>query len=218
MWTVLSMTTEKGYERIADLLRVLADAERDLNKGRLDLEGLDKACDAARELYERLVVIRHKAREGGPRPPGGASRMRPGTGSLSLAADPAVPIAPIKLDTRPESRQTSLIDAIAETEKGGKGRKRSTPKDKASVAEKHEHAPIPDLGKAIALSQKFWFIAELFAGDRVKYEQAIEAINGMGNVQEARQHVEKNVLPLLKKKPEEDALAAFMELVERRFQ
>ena len=58
-----------------------------------------------------------------------------------------------------------------------------------TVADKMEHAPVADLRKAIALSQKFWFVAELFGGDRKRYEEAIDAINGMGSLEEAQSYM-----------------------------
>ncbi|MBL8009919.1 MAG: hypothetical protein JNJ64_04880 [Flavobacteriales bacterium] len=222
---------DKRYKRIQDLVKALTEAERDLEQGSLNVPGLEQACDDARELYERLVVLRHKAREG--------ERPQPPAASLALAAEPpAVVPAPapkedpaprtpeplatpvIRLDTRAEIRQTSLIDAIAETEatpalpRGQKPAKAASDRPK-SVADKLGQAPIPDLGKAIALSQKFWFVAELFGGDRVAFEQGVEAINAASGGDEARRLVEEQ-LTRLKKAPDPEALQAFLDLVERR--
>ncbi|MBK8499968.1 MAG: hypothetical protein IPL52_14390 [Flavobacteriales bacterium] len=46
-----------------DLVRALQQAEYGLRTGDIALEDLDKACQNANALHERLVVIRHKARE-----------------------------------------------------------------------------------------------------------------------------------------------------------
>lgn len=206
-----------------DLVRALAEAEQALERGTLRLEGLDRACDDARELYERLVVLRHKAREG--------ARPVPPAATLSIAAEPAPAAGEpgIRLDTRverPEARQTSLIDAIAETE-GGKPKARPAKVEKApaeqrpkaadSLADKLGKAPIGDLGKAVTLSQKFLFIAELFGGDRIRYDRTIEMLNTKGSLQEARALLEGEVLPALGKAPDESALSTFIELLERRY-
>jgi len=222
------MTIDKGYRRIQDLVRALAEAERALEAGRLQISGLEQACDDARELYERLVVLRHKAREG--------DRPQPPAAALALAAEPPPPrIVPpasgptIRLDTRVEIRQTSLIDAIEETE-GSKKNPRSGLKAAAktgkpagagtapppSIAEKLSHAPINDLGKAIALSQKFWFVAELFGGDRVAFEETVSAINGSPGLAEARKLMDARIAAL-KKVPAPEAIKSFDELIERRF-
>ena len=86
-----------------------------------------------------------------------------------------------------------------------------------TVAGKLEHAPVADLHKAIALSQKFWFIAEIFGGQRAFYEKTINALNAMGNAQAAEANLRHEVLDKLEKPPGEDVLATFMELLHRRF-
>ncbi|MBV6404669.1 MAG: hypothetical protein IT228_12690 [Flavobacteriales bacterium] len=226
---------DKPYKRVQDLLKALNEAERALGGGALNVAGLEQACDDARELYERLVVLRHKAREG--------ERPHPPAAAMALAAEPPAPAAKpapapkpapppaatapepdrtpvIRLDTRPEVRQTSLIDAIAETEtappqeRADKPAATPTARPK-SLADKLGEAPIPDLGKAIALSQKFWFVAELFGGDRVAFEQGVEAINAAKGLEEARRLVEARIAGL-KKAPDPEALQAFLALVERR--
>jgi hypothetical protein len=86
-----------------------------------------------------------------------------------------------------------------------------------SLAEKLEHAPIADLGKAITLSQKFQFLAELFSGQKEVYEQAITHINGAKAFDEAKRYVDNEVLAKLRKSPDPDTVTSFMDLVERRF-
>lgn len=57
------MSDNKGYETMRDLVRALQQTEYGLRTGILSPDDLDSACDNSRMLYERLVVIRHKARE-----------------------------------------------------------------------------------------------------------------------------------------------------------
>lgn len=237
------MSTEKPFRKINELVKALAVAEQGMSAGTLSLEGLETACTDARELFERLVVLRHKARE---------TRM-------GLTAEPPVkgpgqkteaPIAkaeepePLRLDTRPmevSPRQTSLIEAIESTEKEldedgpteteepaavvskkvdspPKGTPvKATTNTGPSVAEKLEKARVDDLGKAISLSHKFWFVAELFNGDRINYEKSIDKLNRMGDRKEAEVFVEKEVLAKLKKPADAEALATFTDLVQRRY-
>jgi hypothetical protein len=133
-----------------------------------------------------------------------------------------------------------LIDAIAETEsapaeesappavkvetpkvapeKPRVAKPRPAPKERPeTVAAKLEHAPVADLHKAIALSQKFWFVAELFAGQREQYDRTIDALNSMGGLVEAQAYVEREVVGKLPKPPGDDVLATFMELLQRRY-
>ncbi|MFT3884256.1 MAG: hypothetical protein QM724_02140 [Flavobacteriales bacterium] len=213
------MPNDKGYERMNELAAALQRALLELEAGRLDLDGLERSTDDARALYERLVVLRHKAREARQHPPAPAITTAP----------------PLRLDTRPQEpglRQTSLIDAIAETEavpakpeaaappvpeKAPPAPPKEPEKARPSLADKLEHAPVADLHKAIALSQKFWFVAELFAGKREAYEQAIDAINAARSFAEAKAYVDREITAKLNKPPDDEVLITFLELVQRRF-
>lgn len=228
------MSDANPTERMHQLWSSVQQALRDLDAGKLDLQGLERASADAQALYERLVVMRHKAREGKLSPPAPVAAKEP----PPVVAPAELPS--MRLDTRPTevpTRQTSLIDAIAETETPPPAkptppehvRGTSVPpvrpprtSDKApspgpSLGDKLEKAPINDLHKAIALSQKFWFVAELFGGSREPYEKAIDAINKLGTLEEARAFVAKEIVAKAARPPAEDALQAFTELVERRF-
>jgi hypothetical protein len=231
------MSEQKGYERMHELIGSLRSALGRLEEGKLDPEGLEHTVEEARKLYERLVVIRHKAREAAVV---AAQKAKP---DAATGTTPAPEAAPIRLDTRPPEaspHQTSLIDAIAETEsapaeesappavkvetlkvapeKPRVAKPRPAPKERPeTVAAKLEHAPVADLHKAIALSQKFWFVAELFAGQREQYDRTIDALNSMGGLVEAQAYVEREVVGKLPKPPGDDVLATFMELLQRRY-
>lgn len=197
------MPLSKGYERMNELASQVQQALRELEAGRLDLGGLDLLTEDARALYERLVILRHKAREAAAR---------------EQQADTTEAQASIRLDTRPADallRQTSLIDAIAETERQEPSR--SKPTKKPSLGDRMEQAPITDLARSITLSDKFWFVAELFGGEKEKYDRAIKAINSAADLQEAEQWIEREVVAVRPAPPAENVLAAFMDLVQRRF-
>ena len=248
------MSEANPTERMHLLWDSVRNALRDLDAGKLDLDGLDRASADAQALYERLVVLRHKARE--------AQRVAETAPPVTKEPPPVVapPELPsLRLDTRPTEvpiRQTSLIDAIAETETprapkapappeappaaalvsevpevgatttttdGGAPPKVKTPKPAEkpakgpSLGDKLENAPVADLHKAIALSQKFWFVAELFGGQRERYEKAIDAINALRSVEDAHTFIATEIVAKANRPPAEDALQALNELVERRF-
>ncbi|MEO8588838.1 MAG: hypothetical protein ABI432_05670 [Flavobacteriales bacterium] len=212
------MAEDTGFRKMNELVTALAAAERGLSSGELDIAGLEAACGDARELYERLVVLRHKAREGRPK------RQEPVREASAAATS-------IRLDTRPAEtspRQTSLIEAIEATEEQPAkpapivGRTavpdRPAPATKsATLAEKMERASIPDLSKAISLSHKFWFVAELFNGDRITYEKSIDKLNTFANHKAAQEFIDAEVIAKLKKPADPEALATFSELVQRRY-
>lgn len=237
------MGKDKGYRTIQELVSALADAERGLASGALQMEGLDTACNDARDLYERLVVLRHKARESAATP----------VVRNTYKADPLVAEAsaeveesgPLRLETRPpvvSPRQTSLIEAIEETseeleiqEPLAPTKKEAAPtlspsvaatrnvaeaapaKAGSTLAEKLEKASITDLSKAISLSHKFWFVAELFGGDRIFYDKSIGLLNALGDKENAINYVESDVLSKLKKPADPEALSTFMDLIDRRY-
>jgi hypothetical protein len=232
------MGKDKGFRTIQELVSALTDAERGLTSGELDLEGLETACSDARELYERLVVLRHKAREAALTPPTRSAAPTPTSKENRPTEERKVsePLS-VRLDTRPpvvSPRQTSLIEAIEATadaevthertaemmavpEAPSKPTGTTAPKGPTTLAEKLEKASISDLSKAISLSHKFWFVAELFGGDRITYDKSIGLLNALGDKEKAIVYMETEVLAKLKKPADPEALATFMDLIERRY-
>ena len=271
------MPQQKALERMNELIRSLQQAMGRLGEGKLDLPELEQCTEDARAIYERMVVLRHKAREAavgaGKQVAAKAVGVRPATVEEAIA-EADVKESVIRLDTRPAEaspHQTSLIDAIAETETPPVPKptvevpkpvaavpktpappkpvpevhtppeppkpaveapmppappKPKTPKappvkekqeQPISLADKMEHAPVADLRKAIALSQKFWFVAELFGGERDRYEKAIDAINAMGSKEEAEAYMRTEITDKLPKPPGEEVSATFTDLLQRRF-
>ncbi len=244
---VRQMSENTPAGRMHGLVENLSRALQELDGGRLDRDGLEAACADAQALYERLIVLRHKAREGAravsPAAPEEAAAS-PGGGIVATSEMP-----PLRLETRPAEvppRQTSLIDAIAESETPATPTVPPHPTPKAeppqrvrgtsqpprkpertgpghtetqgsTLGDKLERAPVADLHKAIALSQKFWFVAELFGGHRDRYEQAVNALNAMGSLDEARTFIANEITAKATRPPAADAIQAFNDLVERRF-
>lgn len=212
------MAKDKGFRKMTELVAALTEADRALAAGTLGLEGLESACSNARELYERLVVLRHKAREAALT---GVPDEAPAPEVPARRPEPAEPQS-IRLDTRPPEvhpRQTSLIDAIADTEQPAPPAPAPSPKaaPRTTVAERLEKASIPDLAKAISLSHKFWFVAELFNGDRITYDKSIDRLNTFATVEEAQAFIDAEVVGNLRKPADPEALATFNELVQRRY-
>lgn len=218
------MPQPNAPENLNELVRSLQQAMDRLGDGKLDLAGLELCTEQARAVYERLVVLRHKAREVAV----AATRIAP-PAPAAAPASTADAAPTIRLDTRPDGitpHQTSLIDAIAESEQHAmvqaaapapKAAKAKPAEKPVSVADKMEHAPVADLRKAIALSQKFWFVAELFGNDRKRYEEAIDTLNAMGGLPEAEAYYHKEVVAKLPKPPGDEVAATFKELLQRRY-
>ncbi|MBK9175120.1 MAG: hypothetical protein IPM46_02050 [Flavobacteriales bacterium] len=239
------MSNDKGFRPMNALVESLRKAEDGLRIGTLGAEDLDQATVDARELYERLVVLRHKSREnlrGKAKEPAESSEPKatvtqPAAAPAMAPPPPPVPApkpaeSTIRLDTRPQDpRQTSLVEAIADEAepeppvmrtaaeylKEAAAATATKAKAPETLAQKLEKARIPDLSKAISLSHKFWFTAELFGGDGKAYEQGIGKLNGAKDVKEAQTILESDVLATLKKPADPEAVETFTELLQRRF-
>lgn len=217
----MHMSDDKGYRPMTALIASLQRAAEGMQSGSLGLDGLDRAVGDARELYERLVVLRHKAREHAHVK---ASKAVPPPEPPPAPIPPAPAPPTIRLDTRPaDPRQISLIEAITDTveEKPPQPAAKPTPPPAAkapeSLAERLEKARISDLGKAISVSHKFWFTAELFGGDKGAYESGIARLNAAADAQGAMAILEGELLAKLQKPPAPEALETFIELLQRRF-
>lgn len=97
------MSNDKGFRSMSALVDALRTAEQGLRGGTLPLTALDDAANDARELYERLIVLRHKAREAAhakpkpstaPAPPVTAKAEAPVTASPT-AQEPAASVKPV---------------------------------------------------------------------------------------------------------------------------
>jgi hypothetical protein len=92
------MAQEQEYKNMNDLLLHMQSVLQRMNAGNLHAEELNEAVESARMLYERLIVIRHRAYD----------RLGKGD-SLSSAYN-------FRLDRYVPINQTSLFDAIHEVE------------------------------------------------------------------------------------------------------
>jgi flagellar hook-basal body complex protein FliE len=236
------MTDTLKYQRLSDLAAHVQKNIEDLESGNLPLQQIEDLAHSARELYERLVVLRYKAydRE--------VKQEKPVFKVELSAEQPEVreeEIQPIAFRIQPETpvvspNQVNLIDAIEEVTKEEEQKKEqpktepasfSSPLFKASeslndklsktvgtqetLAQKMEHTPISDLKKAISLNQRFQFSKELFKGNNQDYEVTIDRLNSS-----SREEALKTLESLRSKYSwnNESAIAQdFAELIERRY-
>jgi hypothetical protein len=110
---ILSMSGEAHYASMQDLVAQLSDLLEGIEKGTASVDDLDQMVSQARELYERLVVIRHKAFD----------ILVPKTGHETAQPQSfkLVDIDPIVEEKQVSNPQTSLIDVIEEVEKENSG-------------------------------------------------------------------------------------------------
>ncbi len=219
------------------LIEELKGAEQAMSSGSMSLDALDAATVSARELYERLVVLRHKAREQAaakPKvapapPPPPAPAPKPAAAEKKPAApSPAPPPPPapvIRLSTQPASRPEPAV-AVEEKEEAPVMRTAAEFLKEAlaakartgeTVGEKLENARIGDLARAITLSDKFWFTKEIFGGDAKAYEMGVSLLNSAKDRSDALAFLHDELIAKLKTPPDSAAVEAFTDLLHRRF-
>lgn len=86
-----------------------------------------------------------------------------------------------------------------------------------NLVEKSKETPIADLSKAISISKKFEFINTLFDGDSAAYKNCLSTIQGAGNVDEAYQFLESEIVDKFEWDDNEKLAEEFFSLTRRRF-
>ncbi len=90
--------------------------------------------------------------------------------------------------------------------------------DDHSLANKLEHQSISDLKQAIGLNERFFFANELFRGDGTEYSQAIEELNHLGSMEDAKRLIQTKYEDQFKWDYESEAVISFLSLLNRRYQ
>lgn len=94
------------FKSIPELIQSLNHLALRINKGSVGLEEFENTLSDARELYERLVILRYKAIE---------DRNLMGMTSAPKADETNAPVEPLKVEEPTlAARQISLIDSIEE--------------------------------------------------------------------------------------------------------
>ena len=234
------MEASTAHTRMNELSARIAAGLIGLEKGDLDLEALDALCDDLRELNERMIVLRHAARVEHVRGESGLDAAAEVEGQPIEVPTPdprqitLIEAIESEKKAKKERREQRVTATIIASEPAPNPipapapaqqplfklmppSPSPAPAKKASLAQKLEHAPIADLQKVIVLSQKFWFINELFSKDASAYERTIKQLNTASGLEEARAIMRTEVEERSKKKLNEEAMAQLAELIERRF-
>jgi hypothetical protein len=223
------------FESMQELVNSLTKQLSVLESGHLSSSKLDKMVNNSREIYERLLVIRHKAYEAYGK---NGSELKltidaivHDSDSQSIVIDSSPKkVEPFKLNFAPRQNdltknQISLIDSIEEINKQQKEScVTKTLHDKlvdkvevSTLAEKMERLPIGDLKKAIGLNQKFLFINELFNKDQDVFESSLSTLNNFSSVIEADNFINNNLKARFNWDTSNENVKEFFELVERRY-
>ncbi len=88
---------------------------------------------------------------------------------------------------------------------------------KTELADKLKKSPIKDLKVFIGLNKRFSYINFLFNNNTRQYDEAIDKINGSANYEAAMNYIDSELIPKYKWKAEDETVAEFYNIVERRF-
>jgi hypothetical protein len=104
------MNDQVKFKRIQDLAATVLAGIDELNLGNLSIDQLEALTENSRELYERLVILRHKAYDQNVKGKEASAPERVEEPSNGFSI-------PFKIETPVAANQVSLIDAIEEVTK-----------------------------------------------------------------------------------------------------
>lgn len=170
------MAQEQEYKNMNDLLLHMQSVLHRMNAGNLHAEELNEAVESARMLYERLIVIRHRAFD----------RLGKGD-SLASAYN-------FRLDRYVAMNQTSLFDAIHEIELEKSKGEQSTLftleddiqdlDETATESKAQEESPAPDLSALVQESAKEVKMDEVVQEEAAAEELVLEEQEQLANEKE----------------------------------
>jgi hypothetical protein len=90
-----------------------------------------------------------------------------------------------KADTKDIKKEPETLADLFQNSKSYRHEKLAEEKPVKNLSSKLQSEPIPDIGSAIGLNDKFLFINELFNGNIEKYEETISFLNNAPNFNDA---------------------------------
>ncbi len=229
-----------SYQSITQLSLLIQEKLNRLNSGNLSVSELDDLKALTCELHERITILHYKAGEKAL-----LRQIDSVVKHEEIEVTIAEPIR-FKFSTKPEDvlakqtiepisaetiEKTQLFTEIKEEKivleesiNVSSPLKSVSPStvimpavsQKLSLAERMQKTRIEDLKNAIGLNQKFLFMNFLFEGENNSYNDAIEKLNVMHSVDEARQYI-RELAYIYTWNFEDENVILFTEFAERRF-
>jgi hypothetical protein len=104
-----------------------------------------------------------------------------------------------------------LADRFAST--GTLGEKMQSTKQEGAISSVMHNKPIADIGAAIGMNDKFYFIRELFSGDTIAYYETISRLNAAASLGEAMKILDESTVM----GSDPSAQSSFVDVVRRKF-
>ncbi len=129
----------------------------------------------------------------------------------------------VKTETKPEVKQEVRAEVAAEKGKpiladkfsAGDtiGEKSTSVRQDEAITSALHSKPISDIGAAIGINDKFYFIRELFSGDTRAYQDTIKRLNSSASLGEAMKILDENTVM----GTDPAAQSSFVDVVRRKF-
>lgn len=230
---------------IRNIIEKISELNRSLEEGRLSTDEVVEMTDLSRDLYERLVVIRHRSYE---------ELLHEEQAAHSPVEEPEDSIAEEKAEVskdevkksenlhaaeaedvsdeinEPEGpsirvgaaavspNQISLIDSIEEIKRMEKSLNDQLKDDSsATLSQRLKQKPIEDLVSAIGINQRFRFIKQLFDEDKAAFEDAVNKLNGFSSFIEADEFVQNDLKDRFDWQMKDPVVKEMIGLIERRY-
>jgi hypothetical protein len=117
----------------------------------------------------------------------------------------------VKAEVAAEKSKPILADKFSAAETIGK--KASSVKQDDVITSVMHNKPISDIGAAIGINDKFYFIRELFSGDTRAYQDTIKRLNSSVSLGEAMKILDENTVM----GSDPGAQSSFVDIVRRKF-
>lgn len=195
------MADNMHSESLNSLLRELALSLKKLTNDETSLRELDEALNIARELHERIAILRFRAieqlgKQGEEKDEGVDAEERgfERPFAFSIQADgPSKPTAEATEATEPEPRVTSHPEQIEDVPPVIEAADTPTPErivtdvemGAMSLADRLQLAPLAHLTDAMGINDRVRYAQELFGGDMGAFKSACSAIESAASEEEA---------------------------------
>lgn len=217
--------SDKNYLTIPELIKVIKENAKALEKGKLGIDDLTNMLQYSRDLNERIAILRYKAL----------------TENNSFDHDADTPtITEQQLfdeistnKSKEEQKNTGFSLNFGEPEVGHQNKpvlEKSTEENKdlsvneklavekkTSVAEKLQQSKIDDLRTVIGINQKFLFMNDLFEGEKSHYDNVIDKINSLQSKNEVINFIDNEIVSKYNWDEGDESVQAFRALIDRKF-
>ena len=190
---------------LSDLVKRLEEDVEGINSGEATKEEVHDMLVLARELHERLTVLRFKAFEvsNGDHPVAEEAPVEPQAEELTEEIIGEIVEEDVEADEIIPENQIDLMDAIEDV--------------RVSLAEKHQCKPLSSVGEGLTILERANFTSILFSNDDSSFNDMLDAVDKCNTPDEALGVFRGAIKPSGRKEDIELAQSTFEERIPRIF-